>query len=308
MFAPLGYVPVSVFFEKFLFDKNGDIRNLKAAKDMAQSLAKDETISQPLWAFFSVAPADWAEVYMFGAIENRIHIASPTGEILKLDTKTVRSAIDQWSITSCDLFTAIDNEEISTEEVYEITRQNRLFDIPPREFIQEYQQSLEQGKDWDAWTFADKELHASYLHHILPAFYERQFYTISLQAYNSISQTKYIGPEDVKNAARILKPFEGWALCITEAFYNEEVPKILARMDEEGKDTLAIKSGRPPALREDMKKAYNALFPSGNHRSWFYALRRVQEHLGTNNGSVATLKRAVAGQNSPKSMQNSGQN
>lgn len=100
------------------------------------------------------------------------------------------------------------------------------------------------------------------------------------------------------------EPFDGWYVM----FSTEVVEDTLQRLSEEGPNMLMDKDfddrflygdspnkgGRPATKRKKMARAYSLLFPNGHGETpQLVVLRQVNQRAGTD-GSLHTLKRAIA--------------
>lgn len=223
-------------------------------------------------------------------------MSSPGEKIMKLDMASLRSAIDFWEFSHVDLEHVLETYKDIAEYPEHFRSMFRLFSFPREGFETDYiKYKNERDGKTSAWEFVTDFLNGGHQHHKIPMFYERQGFTITLEAFDLLSKFNFVEIPDYSNTARIMRPFEGWSLCVREEFASgSAISRAIEGVWTETTAASTPTGGRPSVLRDEMAAAYKRVFPEGHSpNSWYYALRKVSEITGRT-ASVDTLKRAVS--------------
>lgn len=135
----------------------------------------------------------------------------------------------------------------------------------------------------------------------LPLFHERMAFTVSLEVFDWVSQNSPLLAGSLIHAARIFRPFEGWAMCVSEEYAQTEWKNFM-QADRMGLVISTVLQdndrnggrGRPPTAKISALSAYRELYPGGHaNLTWKDVLRAIQTKTGIT-VSRDTLKRALA--------------
>lgn len=281
MFCPMGYSTISHIYDFAMeasFDHffNSAIEFCEAGAKIGEDMAARQ--------FFAISPMDWVEFEVFKIIGNDLFISSPIGQVMRLDMSTLRSTIDFWEFTATGLEAEAQNRPEVGDVPHDFRYNFRLFDFPRTEFLSEFRNPSVNHGSATLWEFA-KSMNMDHLHHKIPMFYERRGFTITLQAFDYVSRFDFIEMDEWIDIARILRPFEGWSLCVKQEFFDSGRWKE-ALLRKGGQGTSEAASGTateplsPPAVarkiihewrqgRRFPKPEFQRRFAPGKSKGWF---------------------------------------
>lgn len=289
MFAPKGFTNIFQIYDAFMHHRLQD--TLRATRELASGI---ETHQEMLRVFQRIAPADWVEEAVFYSISDNMFIYSPGGELLKLDMRSLRSHAAGGDFIWLDFEDAVKRHPDLGPIPPEFRHAYLVDDFPPDEFEDDYRKHIKKrgNEGHTPWDFSEV-LGMERLHRTVPLFYERRYFTITLKSFDFIDQFNFMESDDFRDTARILRPFEGWAMCVETEFAESEDLQQLARLKMHDGQQLSQNSGRPAHLREALRDSYLRLYPNGHVGTpWLVVLREVNADAGTN-ASLDTLRRAV---------------
>lgn len=291
MFCPEGFTSVSSVFDLFLGHQ------FERYFEMVQRFYREDIETFPGQAiplFYKLAPSDLLEGDMLCALGEEIFICSPDGRCLRLDVTRlgIEDPFDRFTLF--DLRPAICQRPDLGPVLETFPQMYALFDYPPEYFSREFDAYVAQEENLYAtpWDFV-RRLGMSLQHHQIPLFYEREFHTITLKAHDLLMNTDLTGRDAFENGARVLRPFEGWAMCVKSDFAQSDELRRKVMEGSERAIAVRAKGGRPADMRRTMAAAYSRLYPDGHgNLSWLTVLDAVNRASGYA-GSVDTLKRAI---------------
>lgn len=240
---------------------------------------------------FTISPQDFLESKILRAVEKNAYICSPDGKLLKFDLSGLLSAVEFWEFSYADLSRATQDHPELGEIPDSFRHAFRLSAMDKADFVEEFNREGRSGID--GVLDLAKDFNILYSHQIIPMFYERVAYTITLQSYDVINRYNYIEIDEAHDIVRILRPFEGWSICVREEFVKDELASSYRRQIEGPMRPTTPTAGRPSTIRSRTLAAYQELFPEGHEgRAWLEVLRTVNKASG-HSASLDTLKRAV---------------
>ncbi|WP_172729992.1 hypothetical protein [Neorhizobium galegae] len=256
--------------------------------------------------FLKISPQDFMEKAILKSVRDNSYICSPGGTVLKFDIRLMENFTDAWELSVSDLE---DTEKlfewsVMTPQIFKYMY--KLFDYPHGEFERDYHSTTTNAEQKAPIDFAE-DLLLLYTHQLVPLYYERVGYTINLSAYDYLKPLEYIELEEFEHLAKMLRPFEGWSLCVPEAFFRDSWAEELRKQVRAEPNERSV-TGRPAKLKLDTLEAYRRLYPNGsNGESWPRVLRKVNQATG-HNVSLDTLRRAVKaiGLSTAKQIENGG--
>jgi len=299
MFCATGFSNIPEIIEAFAtahFEEN-----FNAAKEFC-SYDSDLEQRDEINRFYKISPMDWIEHSALRAISNHAHITSPKGETLKLDLKAIRSASAFCEFTSRDLIRMEGSEPEILQVPQHYTYAYRIQIFPENDLMTEYLKYRDDHnvseENRNIWDFV-KTIGMHREHHLVPLFYEREGFTITLETFDYAERGNFIENDLFRNAARILRPFEGWAICVpTDYLSSDEYRSALSKKaSEQDIGQTNSSGGRPDVLRRETREAFLAEYPNGRgDEPWLSVLRKINNITG-HSVSVDTLKRAAKQQN-----------
>ncbi|WP_419903475.1 hypothetical protein [Kiloniella sp.] len=283
MFCPEGYITMAEIVRKF----EGSL--------FQGVLHKFKTRRNDLHDFFSTSPMDELEDIVFNFIEGNAFIASPEGMISTLDTLNINGAA---RISTKELYFRGANVDLSLD----FANTFKLSTLPPDRFSKAYRDQLKAPDSYNPWEFAAATGEAN-CNHLLPMYFERCGYTISLKGFDYIKNIETSKVERFINTANIIRPFEGWPICVSEQFASEKnmksecdkwlklnpAPQPHPRVQAAAPQ---VQSGRP-RKRDLAAKDYRRVFPTGHgNKTWKAVLAEIENETG-NSYTIDTLKRGL---------------
>ncbi|AUQ53197.1 hypothetical protein [Phaeobacter inhibens] len=292
MFAPIGYTTLSGLYEDCL-----DTLLPKALETAKKMCAAAPTRSAMIAYFETISPADWVEHQLFSTIQDNLFICSPSGQILKLDQRSISSNTDNASFSWVDLKAACERRTDDTSIPDKFEHMFSMNSYPMSEFLDEFERHTSApGQEGDTpWDLVEKNGNIL-THHSLPLYYERKHFTITTEAFSFIEKLDFIEADEFRDTARILQRFEGWSMCLENSFSEgtELREKIFLQPFERPKDsTHASKGGRPRHARNRLKNGYMKIFPNGHGSKSLYEVLRAVSEITGEVGSIYTMRRAV---------------
>jgi hypothetical protein len=297
MFSPEGFVPLSVLDWRFKME----FQEVMHASVRAWYYEGGATT---VLAHLTVQ--DFVEFQFLSSIEDHVHICAPNGTILRFDLRGLRNRSEYWELSWSSINAAIEETHGAPSIPANFSRLFNLVLHDPANLIKQAELESVDVRDVIAERGYD------YFHQSLPVFYERWGFTITLAAFDYASELVRSGADlgrtdldEMTDVVDVLRPFEGWAMCVPEAFADGPwATTLLATASNETKPEA--RGGRPPTIGQDTLRAYNALYPEGHGSTpWLRVLKRVNAATG-HGASEDTLRRVVRGGREKKS-QNSPQ-
>lgn len=216
--------------------------------------------------------SDMLEDYLFATIARNVCICSPDGTVLRFSLNNMLAMPDV--------------DFVPLNEALAIASKSKNVGSLPAHFAHSYGLSL-----------AGDVIVEDAGHMRLPFWYERQSGTITLEGYDFLEKCNYDGLHHFHRLAQTIRPFEGWALCVPEAFIENELNsrfRELLQKTVHDDPIIRRSGGRPAVTRMKTREAYVRLFPDGhNDTPWLEVLRKVNRETGLN-ASLDTLKRAAS--------------
>ncbi|WP_312531150.1 hypothetical protein [Paracoccus sp. (in: a-proteobacteria)] len=110
-------------------------------------------------------------------------------------------------------------------------------------------------------------------------FIDEEYFTITTpdpEDLESLGESRW----NLREVARKLSPFRGWALCVEESFDVQEFAAYLAPLDaiEDKQDSPTRKRGRPGVV-SDAAKALDELYDEVPTGDWKVVAKEVEAHL-----------------------------
>ncbi|WP_299351567.1 hypothetical protein [uncultured Shimia sp.] len=283
MFAPVGFVPFSHIFSEIPESA------YKTATELCDKVIKDvEEFSYPTpkKVFSTISPADYVEARLFEHFDQKTWICSPSGQMMHLDLRSISSQSKFSGLQLSGLMRTLEPTQIPKTFVSKY----RLLDWPTDEFWSEFENEKANPNFLQPWKFAET-LGMAHRYHEMPLFYERQGYTICFESYDFVMSYDYVDIEDLNGIVEVLRPFEGWSLCVKAGDAEDQFLAIWR--DFAIDDKFATTGGRPANKRLATIEAYRLLYPDGHGSDpWLVVLRQVNKSTGLS-VSVDTLRRAV---------------
>lgn len=298
MFCPKGFVPLSDLATKFP-QELGELylaTMVRAVRKLASEKISLETTRLTL--------ADFLEWYLLETVCENTYASSPSGTVIRIHLRSILEEYKEYRLFGFNFVRLMVREEIP-DDFY---RAYRLMFAMSDEGILELARTLEEPPQI-AWP-VEKTYRS------LPLFYERIGYTVSLAAYEWASNakilnhdddpelTRYFPARDFAHAANLLRPFEGWALCVDDDFANQGWPEALKREQSgflrdpqffDSAGNVGKNGGRPASIRNAAAIAYARAYPRGHGQiPWKVVLQNVEYAVGAKL-SLDTLKRAIDG-------------
>ncbi len=289
MFSPMGYV--SLVELKSRIPENV----AKVYFDDIVEMSNDIDKRAPRLAPFlqNTTLADFLEILLLRSVCEHTFVASPSGVLQKLYLKPFFDAHSYAGF------------QVGTDEGLDIEKL-------PRNFIDAYQlkslptdviASKYNSVRPDLKKFVTSHGLLNY-HRRIPIFYERMAFSISMQAYDWVNQNNSQQAKFYAHAAQLFRPFEGWAICVTEDYARSGWLEYM-QTERMGiispilfQDNNRNYGGRPATAREAAATAYRELFPEGHGTvAWKEVLRKVIAKTGVEL-SRDTLKRAIGNRES----------
>lgn len=287
MFCPEGYQTVAGLLDHL---PSGVLD--KAERSVLQIIPNSFT--DPKFAIdflFIISPQDFLEGQLLRSVQKNAYICSPEGKLLRLDLSGLLAALDFWEFSYTDLSSATQEHPELGEIPDSFRHAFRLAAMDKADFLEEFRRENRSSIE-DVIGLA-MDFNLIYSHQKIPMFYERVGYTITLQSYELLRRYNYIEMDAAHDVARILRPFEGWALCVPDSFVQGEWPASYRRQIDGPNRPEAPSQGRPSTVRNQTLVAYQDLFPDGHGaRTWLEVLRSVNQATGLS-ASLDTLKRAL---------------
>lgn len=289
MFCPEGYTTLPRIFSR-AYDNNFDWM-LTRSKEM-NSLADDEMIKLVL--LLEEAPLDLLELAVWMALSWQARICSPDGRVMKLDLPSLLCAHSDRPVSLLDIDRAKELAGEPKDDRSGCLSNLNLPRLSAEQFERGYTEFCQDAHSVarSPWDYA-QSIEAEHYHHRVPLFYERQHFTVSLDAFDYFDR---LVPEETapfRASAQILRPFVGWAFCVSTDFAES---KDLANFTTDIVQTLQArepKGGRPSDKRQTARRSYQAIFPDGHGSlSEKEVARMVNAHTGADT-SVQTVMRAI---------------
>jgi hypothetical protein len=237
---------------------------------------------------------DFAEYSFLRSIEKHAHICSPSGVLLKFDMRELRTRTEFWELS----ITQLEDIVRDKPDLPPIPKNfNRMYDL----VLVPFDEIAAEAKEKNQSLFKVAREHGyEIFHQDLPFFYERSFYTISLAAVDYVRKLRELGAElpraeleENADVIDVLRPFEGWALCVPNEYVADHWPKVFAEEALRENQNLPSSAGRPPIVRVETLATYRRLFPMGHGgMSWPRVMQQVNRASG-HQASIDTLKRAL---------------
>lgn len=272
MFCPEGYVPFSTIVSRF---RKGHLDQVFAIIRGEAALTRDAN-------FFAYSPADVVEIRALESIRECARITSPGGEVHLFDLSLFISHDLLLWVPAADLYRALDDDDVVQAFGNEyFSKSLRLSEINYGEFQYFCDRYLEENPGASNWDYV-KHTGEHILHHNVSFFTERIGYTISLQAFDCLDRLGFSECDNVRHLERILRPFEGWALCVPK-----EVVKSAAferDADEAWVATNDLKMPQKPSTVADESRAVKRiveLFDENNQITKETAKAKIGVTLGT---------------------------
>ncbi|SLN34518.1 hypothetical protein ROA7450_01559 [Roseovarius albus] len=273
MFCPTGFVPFSILRDQIP----------EASFNAAFEIGLEFEAVDPKYAL-SVTASDWLEVSFFAFCGDETHICSPDGRLLRFDLRQTRT--DDFTIH--DLLQNDETNRLFADDLDGHMVARRLFDLPIEDFVS-------QGlKISDSYWRASLELGLQYEHIQVPLFYTRDTYTLSMFMFDLVDRLKYSETIALKSVAKVIRPFEGWSLCIpkkvVEDNWDDYWRKHAARRKYKEKTGDRGRPRKQESAVSDIKLA----FPRGIGESSHKQIAETVRRLTGNNYSISTISRALS--------------
>ena len=289
MFHPEGYVSLWRVYDLFmdaLIEKFWDNFTAKIKKPI-----DNEDVLLRLF------PADHIEIAMLRYLQGRVLACSPLGQVISLDLDhpsfLLGSAGVPWALLAFDDNGLREDAPDYGGSLSEIHTASKLYFYTLADFWRGLQLSEGTGEEFNLREFV-LEPDGLRDHSIAPLFYDRDKYVISMRVFDYMECHDELGLfPDNKVTAKILRPFEGWSLCVHEAVL-ENVSDLIKRCDPVI-SSIPSRGGRPPIQRQEATEGYRRTFPDGHGGiSMCNILKRVRLKTGKT-FTEDTMRRAING-------------
>lgn len=292
MFAPKGYTPLSALMRRVPDSLREEV------EEMMRVFATDHEQGDG-WVvglLSGTSPLDVIEYAVLHSLGDNACIAGRGGEVLTFDLQSMMGRVrDLWEYTVEDLLKArrLSQGGVPVSEDYAVT--NLIGDWGIDEMIATFMARGDRSLvDWldDSVCFFDT-------HQTLPMFLERQGYTVSLDTFEILGRHPEFRIEDFNSFRKVLRPFEGWAICVDAEFAKDGwAPALWTQMERQRASFGAglppmQRNGRPNVLIRAATEAYRSLYPQGHGDTSKKALRdQISERIGKD-VSPRTLDRVI---------------
>lgn len=95
-----------------------------------------------------------------------------------------------------------------------------------------------------------------------------------------------------KQIEKRLKPVKGWALCFSDAGFEDALATIPNLLDFRKNETPKSSNIGRPSIQNDLRIAYAREFPDGHTDTWKLAMQQIRQNHGIQ-ASIKTLKRSL---------------
>lgn len=289
MFCPDGYVPLAEVFHEtsdlwshYIGELTADIDDTGFDYETVKSFLMHRSL------------ADIAEDNIFFSFGHNVFICSPDGSILRLSVVRLMIEYHTWA-AGLDFLKTLETEELLVaSEVAELKQAHGLSDKPMNELINDFERTASDRQLSSLIDFLDG-YNDQPEHNVVAPFYERQGYTISLRFLRLLEASGKYDNAKFKTITDLLRPFEGWAMCVKRSFIEDSwYPEFEASLAEPDEARLNRKSGRPNHKFLSAMKAYNTLYPNGHRTAgdtWKQVAKKVADETGLDI-SIDVIRRA----------------
>ncbi|TNC60469.1 hypothetical protein [Rubellimicrobium roseum] len=285
MFCPPDYVPLSTLLPRWNEEQRedalrwitadwGDDPTFDGISALAEAKIKyDNDLEWQLGEFFVAAPADQSEQDFFLRIGDNLFMASPDGQVSRLDPGLIDYGIGDF------LFTPEDFREAATKlgrtDLLDFSQEPtglldsgflnkfRLTHLTWDQMMADFTAARTSDPKITAWQLA-RELGSISLHHTVAPFHERIGYKLSLRGYDLAEELGLDCTSLVQELAGQIRPFEGRALCVpqkvAEAMVSARPLKEASQQSRHPPKT----AGRPSTKRDKLRDKYLELYPNGH--------------------------------------------
>lgn len=273
MFCPPGYVPLSLAW------RGVPPKVYQAAEQWLRGMQKAayEGESHALGLFFWGGVSDLLEQHLMGGLTGRMFIASPTGIVQRLDQNALLHSISGGG------FHLSDFERLERKQFKEVIDDGMLFDFPASDFLEEFKNPNLQWEGETIWDFA-KHLNLDLKFMRDGLWYERQGYTISFRTWEKIAALDYIELDVMARLVLRMRPFEGWALCISEETFSNDWAEIWNAFlggDEARNERVSADLLRLPTVADERRASVQFIAMYDRDDQVTKATCRGQVSLGT---------------------------
>lgn len=286
MFAPEGYLPVSQLVRMV-----PEIAHDAAYSIIERSFFIGQEIRVRQYAFDIGTPEDSIEYELFRFIGDNCRICSSGGDLLRIDLRSALWEVEMY-LVDISLFLAKGEFHFAPHQYIDF----KLLKVTWKELVEASGGACNE-KEISSLRFPLESVgYFGGLHREVPLFFERNGYTISLDAFDALRPLNVSNIQELDGTIERFRPFTGWAMCIPENILGPRWDQTWQRFIGERQDGAFGSTeliGRPPDKRIATAAAYASLYPKGHGtEAWLRVLQRVNEKSGYN-VSVDTLRRAV---------------
>lgn len=246
------------------------------------------------WAMQESVEDEFERLLMW-TVSDELRLFHPEKGMFRLNIDALST---DYAEQTCTIFDILDREiSFAVSENYNLIHTDtaaELMNPDPDEAVREWRERMQYQAEPDT-------LHN---HFTLPWWHERRAFVVDLTIFDALRHNPPDGGLDYSlfdGAAGLLRHYAGAVLCVPECFmearFNETADRIIERWLPGQGFTKPPREGRGPGrpadLKDAVKEAYSALYPSGHgdeHKG--LVLTSVIKRMGRE-ASMQTLDRAI---------------
>lgn len=174
--------------------------------------------------YFLVSPQDHFERQLLASTRDEMFLCSPTGQVVRQDINEAMFAQDHFA----GIFAVLNDLDAYCDEAEKdiFLIRNRIVNYSKASFRWAFFQETRFSGIPNPLSVAQLLRYWNNPHHVIPSYYDRNSYTISLTAYDLV---RAAAPEWAVRGAGLeaIRPFEGWALCVRDGFFKTGWPDAM---------------------------------------------------------------------------------